>query len=167
MFNVQVMIFWQRFYAIGIIVLLLLSSVFFIPVAEAEETTSNWIDELSFQPRLSLNGPTSSQKTLIGDYVYFGVVVGEQGDNVFEGLSFRYGKGSTGKKVNVSWMAGSYMGGYDIGVSYLIQDDHTLLPINASKRGFALEGSVSLLFMGLNLIVSKETVSFEGVFRFF
>ncbi|MDQ6983323.1 MAG: hypothetical protein Q9M44_01255, partial [Ghiorsea sp.] len=86
----------------------------------------------------------------------------------FEGLSLRYGNGHTGKKLNVSWLfAQSYMGGFEAGVSYIIQDDHTLLPMNSSKQGFALEASVLLLFMGLNFIVSKETVSFEGVFRFF
>ncbi|PCI02517.1 MAG: hypothetical protein COB79_02000 [Zetaproteobacteria bacterium] len=150
------------------IAFLLLSSVLIIPVAKAEEPINNWTEDLSFEPRLSLNGPTSSQRTLIGDYVYYGVAIGKQDTHSFDGLSLRYGNGSTGKKFNVSWLFNySYLGGFEAGVSYLIQDEHTLLPMNSSKQGFALEASVQLLFMGLNFIVSKETVSFEGNFRFF
>jgi hypothetical protein len=89
----------------------------------------------------STNGNTD-QANYMGKYWYLGVGFLDTSGGGLIGPSIRYGFGDTGKKLNISYLAGGQGLSLEGGISYFKQDANAVLLVDPSYKGFAFEASI-------------------------
>ena len=89
----------------------------------------------------STDGSTD-QPNYMGKYWYLGVGFLDTSGGGLIGPSIRYGFGDTGKKLNISYLAGGNGLSLEGGISYFKQDANALLLVDPSYKGFAFEASI-------------------------
>ena len=116
-------------------------------------------------PRLIYVEPASSlndtSESLLGRYLYTGVIFADNNPAGFAGFSMKFGWGQTGKKYNISYMAGNKALSLEGGVSYITQDADAGLLINSERKGYAFEASLRLNAFSVIGVFAKENISFE------
>jgi len=116
-------------------------------------------------PRLLYVEPASSVDntigSLLGRYLYLGVIFADDNPAGFAGPSARLGWGKTGKKLNISYLAGTRALSLEAGISYIKQDIDASSYINSKREGYAFEAAVRLNAVSIIGIFAKEKTSFE------
>jgi len=85
---------------------------------------------------------TTDQPNYMGKYWYLGVGFLNTSGGGLIGPSIRYGFGDTGKKINISYLAGGQGLSLEGGISYFKQDSNAVLLVDPSYKGFAFEASI-------------------------
>ncbi|MDQ7058362.1 MAG: hypothetical protein Q9N62_07965 [Ghiorsea sp.] len=85
---------------------------------------------------------TTDQPNYMGKYWYLGVGFLDTSGGGLIGPSIRYGFGDTGKKLNISYLAGGDGLSLEGGISYFRQDTNAVLLVDPSYEGFAFEASI-------------------------
>ena len=121
-------------------------------------------------PRLIYVEPASSlnetSESLLGRYLYMGVIFADDNPGGFAGPSIKFARGQTGKKYNISYIAGNKALSLEGGVSYITQDADASLLINSERKGYAFEASMRLNAFSIIGVFAKENISFELGFGF-
>ena len=112
-------------------------------------------------PRLIYVEPTNNSESLLGRYLYLGMIFAENNPAGFAGPSIKFGWGKTGKKLNVSFVTGTRAMSFEGGVSYIKQDDDAALFINTEHKGYAFEASFRLNAISIIGVFSKENTTVE------
>jgi hypothetical protein len=112
-------------------------------------------------PRLVYVEPTNNSESLLGRYLYLGVIFADNNPAGFAGPSIKAGWGKTGKKLNLSFVTGSRSMSLEAGVSYIKQDADATLFINPEHKGYAFEASFRLNAVSIIGVFSKENTSIE------
>ena len=112
-------------------------------------------------PRLIYVEPTNNSESLLGRYLYMGVIFAEPNPAGFAGPSIKFGWGKTGKKLNVSFVTGTRAMSFEGGVSYIKQDDDAALFINTEHKGYAFEASFRFNAISIIGVFSKENTIVE------
>ncbi len=116
-------------------------------------------------PRLVYVEPSSSLSdsggSLLGRYLYLGVIFADDNPQGFGGATIKLGWGKTGKKLNVGYMTGSRAMSIEAGFSYIKQDDDATLFINPEHKGYALEAAFRLTAFSVIGVFAKENTSVE------
>ncbi len=94
---------------------------------------------------------------LLGDHSYLGLAYLTAGRNNYQGPSIRYAKGPLGEKYNLSYTAGVSIFGYDLGVSYIKQNEDAVPAFNGKREGPALEINMRLTAGFFSMTVTEET----------
>ncbi len=89
----------------------------------------------------STDGSTD-QPNYMGKYWYLGVGFLDTSGGGLIGPSIRYGFGDTGKKLNISYLAGGQGLSLEGGISYFEQDTNAVLLVDPSYKGFAFEATL-------------------------
>ncbi len=97
-------------------------------------------------PRIAYVVPTTdgqvTQPSYMGKYWYLGVGFLNTAGGGLIGPSIRYGFGETGKKLNISYLAGGQGISLEGGVAYIEQSRDATLFVDQSLKGFAFEASL-------------------------
>ncbi|MDX8382262.1 MAG: hypothetical protein R8M14_09160 [Ghiorsea sp.] len=116
-------------------------------------------------PRLVYVEPAStigsSNESLLGRYLYMGVIFADDNPAGFAGPSVKLGLGKTGKKLNISFVTGSRPMSFELGVSYIKQDADATLFLNPEHKGYAVEASFRLQAVSVIGVFGKENTSIE------
>ena len=116
-------------------------------------------------PRLIYVEPSSSlsdsSESLLGRYLYMGIIFADPNPGGFAGPSMKFAWGQTGKKYNLSYLAGSKSLSLEAGVSYITQDADAGLLINAKREGYAFEAAIRLNAISIIGVFGKDNSSFE------
>ena len=126
--------------------------------------TTVYADEFDFFPRISVNNSNNPSKSLLGRYLYIGTAIqkAKGGALNINGPSLKLGIGTTGQKVNLSWLQGNGFLSYEAGVSYFNQDiNKSALLINPDGKGLAVEASIRFGIGIMTGIASQDVVSLE------
>lgn len=94
----------------------------------------------------------------IGEYIYLGYWDQEPLEGGAKGISYRYGLGTHGQKVTVSFSKFQYFGGYDIGLSYIKPYEENTHVFNGKNSALAIEGTLRFFLSNLTIGVTEETV---------
>lgn len=103
---------------------------------------------------------------LLGDHSYLGLAYLKAGRNNYQGPSIRYAKGELGEKFNLSYTAGVSVGGYDLGISYIKQNEDTVPAFNGKREGPALEINMRVTAGFFALTVTEESSYFTSGYGF-
>lgn len=106
------------------------------------------------------NGSTD-QPSYMGKYWYLGVGFLNTSGGGLIGPSIRYGFGKTGKKLNVSYLAGGKGLSLEGGISYLKQDANATLLVDSSLKGFAFEAALRYGISNVIFTTSGSNSSIE------
>ena len=116
-------------------------------------------------PRLVYVEPSSSlsnsSESLLGRYLYMGVIFADDNPQGFGGATIKLGWGQTGKKLNIGYMAGNRAMSIEAGFSYIKQDDDATLFINPEHKGYAFEAAFRLNAFSVIGVFGKENTSVE------
>jgi len=116
-------------------------------------------------PRLLYVEPTPSLSdtdgSLMGRYLYLGVIFADDNPAGFAGPSVKLGWGETGKKLNISFMGGTRVMSLEGGVSYLKQDVEATSYINNEREGYAFEAALRFNAVSIIGVFTKEQTSVE------
>jgi hypothetical protein len=112
-------------------------------------------------PRLIYVEPTNNSESLLGRYLYLGMIFADANPAGFAGPSIKVGWGKTGKKLNLSFVTGSRSMSLEAGVSYIKQDADASLFMNAEHKGYAFEASFRLNAFSVIGVFGKENTSLE------
>ena len=116
-------------------------------------------------PRLLYVEPASSLSdvdgSLMGKYLYLGVIFADDNPAGFAGPSVKVGWGQTGKKLNISYMGGTRFMSLEAGVSYLKQDVDASSYINNEREGYAFETALRFNAVSIIGVFTKEKTSVE------
>jgi len=116
-------------------------------------------------PRLLYVEPASTVsntgESLLGRYLYLGVIFADDNPAGFAGPSVKLGLGKTGKKLNLSFVAGSRPMSFEFGVSYIKQGADATLFLNPEHKGYAFEASFRLQAVSVIGVFGKENTSIE------
>ncbi|MDX8388526.1 MAG: hypothetical protein R8M46_08390 [Ghiorsea sp.] len=116
-------------------------------------------------PRLLYVEPASSvsgnDESLMGRYLYLGVVFADDNPDGFAGPSARLGLGKTGKKLNISYLGGTRVMSLEAGVSYIKQDVDATSYINNERKGYAFEAALRFNAVSIIGVFGKEKTSVE------
>ena len=112
-------------------------------------------------PRLIYVEPTNNSESLLGRYLYLGMIFANPNPAGFSGPSVKFGWGKTGKKLNLSFVTGTRTMSFEGGVSYIKQDDDAALFINPEHKGYAFEASFRLNAISIIGVFSKDTSTLE------
>jgi len=117
------------------VLLLACCSVLMVPQSHAEMV-----------PRIAYVIPatdgSTDQPNYMGKYWYLGIGFLDTSGGGLIGPSIRYGFGDTGKKLNISYLAGGDGLSLEGGISYFRQDTNAVLLVDPSYEGFAFEASI-------------------------
>lgn len=94
---------------------------------------------------------------LIGHHHYFGMAFYTPQGKGWEGLSARYGKGTDGNKINVSYSAGSSFFGVDIGFSYAWIDEMPRMKYSQDIHGLGVELGLRMWFANIVAFHAEQT----------
>ena len=103
---------------------------------------------------------SADQPNYMGKYWYLGVGFLDTSGGGLIGPSIRYGFGDTGKKLNISYLAGGDGLSLEGGISYFRQDANATLLVDPSYEGFAFE---ALIRYGISSAVFTTTGSSSTV----
>ncbi len=112
-------------------------------------------------PRLIYVEPTNNSESLLGRYLYLGMIFANPNPAGFAGPSIKLGWGKAGKKLNLSFVTGTRGMSFEGGVSYIKQDDDAALFINPEHQGYAFEASFRLNAISIIGVFSKENTTVE------
>ncbi len=112
-------------------------------------------------PRLIYVEPTNNSESLLGRYLYLGVIFADDNPSGFAGPSVKYGWGKTGRKLNVSFVTGTRQMSLEAGVSYIKQTTDARLFMNPEQKGYAFEASFRLNAVSIIGVFSKDTSTLE------
>ena len=112
-------------------------------------------------PRLIYVEPVNQGESLLGRYLYMGVIFASPNPAGFAGPSMKFAWGKTGKKFNISFVTGTRAMSFEGGVSYIKQDDDAAWFINAEHKGYAFEASFRLNAISVIGVFSKENTTIE------
>jgi len=116
-------------------------------------------------PRLLYVEPASSLSdtdgSLMGRYLYLGLIFAEDDPAGFAGPSVKVGWGETGKKLNISFIGGVRALSFEAGVSYIKQDVDASSYINSELEGYAFEAAFRLNAVSIIGVFAKEKTSVE------
>ncbi len=93
---------------------------------------------------------------LLGNHAYLGVAYLSVGKSRYKGLSLRYADGELGEKYNLSYTEGVSTSGYDLGISYIKQDETTEPKLDGKHKGWALEADLRVLAVFFTFTVAKD-----------
>jgi len=139
------------------ILLVLLLAVFSVP-AWAEFS----LDDFSLKKITDMKGWTPryayvSDDNLIGHTHYAGVSFFKRQGAAHEGPTLRFGLGTKGEKINLSYTSGFSFLGVDIGLSYLFPDKEQRVNFRDAVEGLGLELGLRMWVVQLIAIHTEET----------
>ncbi|MDQ7002388.1 MAG: hypothetical protein Q9N02_06835 [Ghiorsea sp.] len=116
-------------------------------------------------PRIAYVIPATNgnkaQPSYMGKYWYLGAGFFNTSGGGLIGPSIRYGFGKTGKKLNISYLAGGKGLSLEGGISYVKQDANATLQIDSTLKGFAFEAALRYGITNFIFITSGSNSSFE------
>ncbi|MDC2889121.1 hypothetical protein [Psychrosphaera algicola] len=95
---------------------------------------------------------------VIGEYIYVGYWDKELLDGGAKGMSYRYGFGTQGQKITVSFSEFQYFGGYDIGLSYIKPNEESTHVFSGKDSVIAIEGTFKLFLSNVTIGITEENI---------
>ncbi len=120
------------------------------------------LDDFSLKKMTDMKGWTPryayvDDDNLIGHTHYAGVSFFKRQGATHEGPTLRFGLGTKGEKINLSYTSGFSFLGVDIGLSYLFPDEEQRANLRDAVEGLGLELGLRMWVVQLIAIHTEET----------